>query len=99
MGWPALSSDSVGWRWLLEGKDQPMKIAILGIDLGKNSCSVVGLDHAHATGEHPRLHPDDADLHRRDGGLLRCASFRPTAEIAGTHGAVDISGIRSPPMA
>src|SRR5205085_1582923 len=55
---PPLSSDSVGWRWLLEGKDQPMKVAVLGIDLGKNSCSVVGLDHAGTVVKRRRMRPE-----------------------------------------
>jgi hypothetical protein len=32
----------------------------------------------------------------RDGSLLRCAPSRPTAEIAGTHGAPDVARVCSP---
>src|SRR3982074_2109847 len=35
-----------------------MKIAILGIDLGKNSCSVVGLDHAGTVLKRRRMRPE-----------------------------------------
>src|SRR5205814_1803358 len=35
-----------------------MKIAILGIDLGKNSCSVVGLDHAGTVVKRRRMRPE-----------------------------------------
>src|ERR1700704_2163170 len=35
-----------------------MKIAILGIDLGKNSCSVVGLDHAGTVVKWRRMRPE-----------------------------------------
>jgi len=68
-----------------------MKIAVLGIDLGKNSCSVVGLDEVGAVIKrrrmHHRFHPVLASMRGRDGSLLRCAPSRPSAEIAGTHGA------------
>ncbi len=35
-----------------------MQIAILGIDLGKNSCSLVGLDHAGAVVKRRRMRPE-----------------------------------------
>src|SRR5712671_4493966 len=35
-----------------------MKIAILGIDLGKNSCSLVGLDHAGVVVKRRRMRPE-----------------------------------------
>ena len=35
-----------------------MQIAVLGIDLGKNSCSVVGLDHAGAVVKRRRMRPE-----------------------------------------
>src|SRR5882672_2750743 len=35
-----------------------MKIAILGIDLGKNSCSLVGLDHAGTVVKRRRMRPE-----------------------------------------
>src|SRR6478609_11053935 len=44
MGWPAPSQASVGcWCWKRE-KERAMAIVILGIDLGKNVCSLVGVD-------------------------------------------------------
>ncbi len=36
----------------------PMQIAVLGIDQGKNSCSVVGLDVAGRVGLRRRPHRD-----------------------------------------
>jgi hypothetical protein len=36
----------------------PMQIAVLGIDLGKNSCSVVGLDVEGRVLMRRRLHQD-----------------------------------------
>src|SRR5579862_1009024 len=44
MGWPAPLPGSVRWLGNRRGRSIPMPIAILGIDLGKNSCSLVGLD-------------------------------------------------------
>ena len=41
-GWPAPPAELVGGD--LEARGASMDIAVLGIDLGKNSCSVVGLD-------------------------------------------------------
>jgi hypothetical protein len=38
--YPAAYADPDNWR----GRMMAMQIAVLGIDLGKNSCSVVGLD-------------------------------------------------------
>ena len=35
-----------------------MKVAVLGIDLGKNSCSVVGLDHAGTVVKRRRMRPE-----------------------------------------
>ena len=35
-----------------------MQIAVLGIDLGKNSCSVVGLDHTGAVVKRRRMRPE-----------------------------------------
>ena len=56
-----------------------MSIVILGIDLGKNSCSIVGLDAewercaatADAPGRCDRLRREAATLHDGDGGVLR----------------------------
>ena len=62
-----------------------MQIAVLGIDLGKNSCSVVGLDVAGRVVLRRRLRRDGviklaaetAGLRDGDGSLLRRASSRP----------------------
>jgi transposase len=35
-----------------------MKIVVLGIDLGKNSCSLVGLDYAGAGVKRRRMRPE-----------------------------------------
>src|SRR5437764_3293844 len=43
MGWPAPQPHNLRRRERAEGA---MQISVLGIDLGKNSCSVVGLDEA-----------------------------------------------------
>jgi transposase len=49
MGWPAPPSrrDSLAWA-ATQTEERIMKIAVLGIDLGKNVCSVVGLDASGA---------------------------------------------------
>ena len=45
MGWPAPPSlSALRCRSDPEGEERTMAIAVLGIDLGKNSCSVAGLD-------------------------------------------------------
>ena len=36
-----------------------LKIAVLGIDLGKNSCSLVGLDEAGAVVRRQRMRPEN----------------------------------------
>ena len=44
-GWPPLkSSCRYRLRRLGQGRSEAMQVAVLGIDLGKNTCSVVGLD-------------------------------------------------------
>ena len=48
-----------------------MQIAVLGIDLGKNSCSVVGLDASGRVVLRRRLHRDG--VIRLAAGLPRCA--------------------------
>ena len=42
-GWPAPPAE-LGGGDSVTGRDSSMDIAVLGIDLGKNSCSMVGLD-------------------------------------------------------
>src|SRR3954463_9722353 len=57
MGWPAPPS----WQRKLSGargKEADMEIAVLGIDLGKNSCSVVGLDGSGRAVLRRRMHRD-----------------------------------------
>src|SRR6478736_1102121 len=44
MEWPALLTQQHLGCMATGGRDRPMQIAVLGIDLGKNSCSVAGLD-------------------------------------------------------
>ncbi len=81
-----------------------MQIAVLGIDLGKNSCSLVGLDRDGAVVKRRRMRPESIPaftetlpaVHRRDGGLLWCASPRPSAGSTGSHRAPDVAGICSP---
>jgi len=61
-----------------------MKISVLGIDIGKNVCSLVGMDaggkvvFAAASDERDadRLSGEAVALHRRHGGLLRLAPSR-----------------------
>ena len=68
-----------------------MQIAVLGIDLGKNSCSVVGLDASGRVVLRRRLHRDSviklaagtAGLRDGDGGLLRRAPPGPRAADQG----------------
>ena len=47
-----------------------MQITVLGIDLGKNSCSVVGLDASGQVVMRRRLHRDG--VIRMEAGLPRC---------------------------
>ena len=69
MGWPAPLPCSVGWRGdRMEGAGL-VQIAVLGIDLGKNSCSVVGLDPAGRVVLRRRLH--------RDGVVKLAAGLSP----------------------
>jgi hypothetical protein len=49
------------------------EIAVLGVDLGKNSCSVVGLDAAGRVVLRRRLHRD---------GLVRLAAASPGCVVA-----------------
>jgi hypothetical protein len=60
-------------------------ISVLGVDLGKNLCSVVGLDAAGAVVMRRKVRRETLiglaeklpPVHRRDGGLLRGPSSRP----------------------
>jgi transposase len=51
----------------------PMQIAVLGIDLGKNSCSVVGLDVKGRVLMRRRLHRD---------GIIKLAAGMPGCVVA-----------------
>ena len=61
-----------------------MKVSVLGIDLGKNVCSLVGLDETGAVvlrrqeGNTDRLGRKTSSLHCRHGSLLRRALSRPS---------------------
>jgi hypothetical protein len=58
-----------------------MQIAVLGIDLGKNSCSVVGLDSAGAVNKRRWMRPESVAAFTQKlpaciaamGGVLWCA--------------------------
>ena len=58
-----------------------MQIAVLGIDLGKNSCSVVGLDASGRVVLRRRLHRDG--VIRLAAGLPRCVV--PMEACCGAH--------------
>jgi hypothetical protein len=69
-----------------------MEIAVLGIDLGKNSCSTVGLDDAGAVVLRRRMRREGVikacrkteAMRGSDGGLLRGASSRPCPSGSGS---------------
>ncbi len=76
-----------------------MAIAIVGIDLGKNSCSVAGLDGGGAVacggacrGRTRRVRGRAVGVRGCDGGLLRRASPRAALRGAGTQRATDVAG-------
>jgi hypothetical protein len=48
MEWSAPLADGVRLTGPSKGRVRAMQITVLGIDLGKNSCSIVGLDAAGA---------------------------------------------------
>ena len=76
-----------------------MQIAILGIDLGKNSCSLVGLDGQGKVVKRRRMRPASivgfakslAALRHRNGGLLRRPSPRPSSQGARPRGSADVA--------
>jgi transposase len=57
MGWPAPSASRVIVAGDLKDGRNQMQIAVLGIDLGKNSCSLVGLDGRGAVVKRRRMRP------------------------------------------
>ena len=69
MGWPAPLPGGVGCSGTSGGRSLPLQIAVLGIDLGKNSCSVVGLDGTGQVVLRRRMH--------REGVLEFAASLAP----------------------
>ena len=81
-----------------------MQIAVLGIDLGKNSCSIVGFDDGGAVVLRRRMRREGViklaaqaeALRRGDGGVLRGASSRPCPAAPGPRGAADVAGICPP---
>lgn len=75
-----------------------MEIAILGIDLGKNSCSLVGLDLAGQVSVRRRMRRETvvafcqaAHLHHRDGGLLRRPSHGAHPCGSWSHCPIDVT--------
>ena len=81
-----------------------MDIVIVGIDLGKNSCSVAGLDASGRVVLRRRMRRSvlenfvqrSSALHRGDGGVLRRASSGPGIRGSGARGPPDVAGICSP---
>lgn len=76
-----------------------MEIAILGIDLGKNSCSIVGLDLVGKVLVRRRMRRETVvafcaklpNLRRRDGGLLRCPSHGARSCGSWSHCPIDVA--------
>jgi len=84
MGWPALPEViQLGFTSVSEEAGMAV-VAVLGIDLGKNSCSVAGLDDVGRVVVRRRVVRDGladfldkpAALRRGDGGVLRSAPRR-----------------------
>ena len=95
MEWPAPPSGVVGLPANQEG-EEGMDISVLGIDLGKNVCSVVALDASGAVVMRRKGEAGDADcsggeassVRCRDGGLaagliISAACSPPTATMSG----------------
>jgi hypothetical protein len=76
-----------------------MDIAVLGIDLGKNNCSIVGLDGTGQVILRRRMQRKSiAVLGAKlspcincNGGLLWCPSSWPGSFNPGTHGSADVA--------
>ena len=73
MGWPALFPAALGCGGNRRKGGRGMNIAVLGIDLGKNSCSVVGLDSSGKVVLRRRLSRD---------GVVKLASGLPGCVVA-----------------
>jgi hypothetical protein len=81
-----------------------MDIAVLGIDLGKNVCSVVRIGRGRPSPS--AASPEAASggrvcspipgLRRGDGSVLRCASSGAAAGDRGARGSLDVAGICPP---
>ena len=67
-------------------------ISVLGVDLGKNVCSVVGLDGVRRGRHAAEGEARDADRAGGEASSLRCRRWRPAA-------APIISAASSPPTA
>jgi hypothetical protein len=80
-----------------------MAITVLGIDLGKNSCSVVGLDGSGAVVLRRRLHRENviklasdlAPLRNGDGACCGAHHLGRILARSGTPGPADITGVCS----
>lgn len=79
------------------------KISVLGIDIGKNLCSLVGLDASGASFTPSREEGNArwfggavVALSCRDGSVLRRASSWPAIRDAWSRGTTDVSRICSP---
>ena len=94
-------SRSVGGACQKE-RERVMTIATIGIDLGKNSCSLAGAGRHGRGGAAPspvagqarRVPAPPAGVRGGDGGVLRRASPRAALRGAGPRGAADVAGIR-----
>jgi len=73
--------------------------AILGIDVAKDSSSVVGLGRltaSNAAQDDRKFGRETHDLHRYDGDLLRRASFGADSCGARAHAALDVTWAYTP---
>ena len=78
-----------------------MDIAVLGVDLGKNVCSVVGLDASGAVVMRRKVRRETlialaeklAPCVVGDGGLLRRSSSGPRVRGSRSRGPADVAGI------
>ena len=74
-----------------------MDISVLGVDLGKNVCSVVGLDASGAVVMRRKVRREDcsggeaSSVRCRDGGLLRGSSSRPRVRRSWARRAADVA--------
>lgn len=80
-----------------------MSIAVLGIDLGKSSCSLVGLDEAGRVVLRRRMRRETVLAHAAKlpacvmamASLLRRPSHGPGSGRSRTRGATDVAGVRA----